>query len=361
MSGDMAAKRRGEEPPLRNMPKKNAFTLVELLVVIAIIGVLIALLLPAVQAAREAARRMMCTNNLKQLGIATHNYHDTTGGLPPESWEDGNDAKLWPGKTASYRMRLLPFIEQGNVASMVENYPDYVTMEAELSLVRIPSLLCPSCTVVEVESPYDPGSGRRTVSHYYGNAGALGENPTSGAQYQTDPIIDEGGFGMFGPIANTGPIILSGRLSLASVTDGTSNTFLIGEISWDDYAHSVSNWVRGTTAGDSDGPGAGGFAITSAKGIAQNWSINVGKNKADDYKIKQKYWDQAAGALSSEIELNVRTFMAGHGVGVWGSNHSGGVNAVLCDGSVRFVSETTSTQVLMSAASRDGGESQGLP
>ncbi|MDR3198896.1 MAG: DUF1559 domain-containing protein, partial [Planctomycetaceae bacterium] len=339
---------------------KKAFTLVELLVVIAIIGVLIALLLPAVQAAREAARRMSCTNNLKQFGIAVHNYHDTTEYLVPESLHDTAD---WAEKTVSYRVRLLPFIEQSAIRAMIADQSVFTDIEM-LSKQKVSFFLCPSCSEVYQNFTGSPDPDGKFTSHYFGVAGALGINSATGSQYKTDPLKTV--FTGTGPFANTGAIFYNSRISLASVTDGTSNTFLIGEISWNGYG-GYQNWTRGTTPNDGSVPGVpvgslAGAALTSVKGIAEKWAINAGKRLEPLTTISQDYWDESTQtsvteALIAGPGVDATTYMsAGHGVSGFGSNHSGGANFVFCDGSVRFVSETTSTSILMSLASRDGSE-----
>src|SRR6476659_8350371 len=124
--------------------KRKAFTLVELLVVIAIIGVLVALLLPAIQAAREAARRSSCTNNLKQFGIALHNYHDTlktfpAGGcstLPPASLDD-----IYSGSHAL----LLPYFEEKSLANLYDNKKPWMRQDPKVPATVIPVFFCPSC------------------------------------------------------------------------------------------------------------------------------------------------------------------------------------------------------------------------
>ncbi|MDR2437980.1 MAG: DUF1559 domain-containing protein, partial [Planctomycetaceae bacterium] len=339
---------------------KNAFTLVELLVVIAIIGVLIALLLPAVQAAREAARRMSCTNNLKQFGIAVHNYHDTADNLVPESLHD--DVADWSEKTVSFRVRLLPFIEQSSIRAIIAEKNIFTDIEL-LSQQRISFFLCPSCSEVYQNFTGSPDPDSKFTSHYFGIAGSLGINPVTGTQYSTDPLKTS--FTGTGPFANTGAIFYNSRISLASVTDGTSNTFLIGEISWNGYG-GYQNWTRGTTPTDGAVPGLPigsliSAALTSVKGIAEKWSINAGKRLEPLAQITQDYWNESTQTLTSVALIagagvDTTTFMsAGHGVSGFGSNHSGGANFVFCDGSVRFVSETVSTSILMSLASRNGG------
>ena len=146
--------------------KRNAFTLIELLVVIAIIGVLIALLLPAVQAAREAARRAQCTNNLKQLGIALHNYADSLGALPPTLCITGlaPSTVTWTNGWGAHP-RLLPYHEQGNIFNsfnfdLLMYTPENVTATA----VRLTTLLCPSDTAPR-DFLHDKG-GRMSVCNY---------------------------------------------------------------------------------------------------------------------------------------------------------------------------------------------------
>ncbi|MDR2704412.1 MAG: DUF1559 domain-containing protein [Planctomycetaceae bacterium] len=353
---------------------KKAFTLVELLVVIAIISVLIALLLPAVQAAREAARRMSCTNNLKQFGIAVHNYHDIAGEFPPESFFDSYDRlpsppanKVWGDKMVSFRVRILPFVEQTTIREMVTSISytpgasaaDLFEEIEKLSTHSVSMFLCPSCSKKNV----DIGDETRYASHYYGIAGALGENPVTHTQYNTDPqqsdfYVSLGPISMaLGPFANTGAIIIGGHVPMSTITDGTSNTFLIGEISWDEYAAHY-NWVRGTAA---DPANTGDIAaLGSAKGVAQNWPINIGKRNPSP--ITQEFWNTSTSPPTLvSVTAAVRGQLAGHGISGFGSNHSGGANFVFCDGSVRFVSETVSTSILMSLASRDGGETTTLP
>jgi prepilin-type N-terminal cleavage/methylation domain-containing protein len=345
---------------------RTAFTLVELLVVIAIIGILIALLLPAVHAAREAARRMQCTNHLKQLALAAHNHHDALQCFPAESVGGDSVPSGLFGTGLSFRGRLLPYIEQSTLSGRIDMLDTDEDKHKPLSECRIAILLCPSGSEVYQNFMGTPEPDAYT-SHYFGIAGALGENPVTGRQYATDP--GKTFFYGLGPFANTGVIYVNSRVSFASITDGTTNTFLCGEIAWNGYG-GYQNWTRGTAPNTGTIPnlplGMDGAALTSAKGIAENWPINVGRKMKRLDTITQKYWDSSnnqrvevelvAGQGVSEFGLS-----AGHGVSGFGSNHVGGANFSLCDGSVRFVSDTTDTKTLMSVASRNGGEITNLP
>ena len=343
----------------------NAFTLVELLVVIAIIGILIAMLLPAVQAAREAARRMQCTNHLKQISLAAHNHHDIRKCFPAEGVGDPMPTGLF-GRGLSFRGRLLPYIEQRNFYDQIDVANTDADAHSGLSQGKISVFLCPSCSV-EYQNFTGTQETDKYVSHYFGIAGALGENPRTKRQYTTDPAKTS--FDATGPFANTGVIYYNSRVNFAGITDGTSNTFLVGEIAWNGYG-GYQNWTRGTTPNDGTvpnmPPGLAAAALTSAKGVAENWPINAGKKLKSLETVTQEYWNAATNSLES-VDLiagpGVTEYMlsAGHGVSGFGSNHTGGANFSLCDGSVRFVGETVDTKMLMSAASRDGGEIPNLP
>ena len=335
---------------INKMKNHYGFTLVELLVVIAIIGMLIAMLLPAVQAAREAARRMQCTNHLRQSGIASHNYHDIHQELPAESHFDPeknfvDDDKIDEAHT-SFRARLLPFIEQTVIQDMLEEIDNI----EDLALFPVPVFYCPSNSKRLVDLP--GYAMDRYAAHYYGVAGAIGRDP-SGKFYPTDPRQKNVAVGrsILGPFANTGTIIIGGKVPFSSITDGLSNTFLLGEISWTNYgAH--YNWVRGTVISNP----AGITALASSKGMAHRFPINAGKtNESLDIAL-----EEGENGEDKIYTVPLRGMAAGHGVSGFGSNHTGGANFVYTDGSVRFVSETTETTLLMYLSTRNGREPAGL-
>ena len=365
----------------------------ESIVVLVVIAVVIALLIPAIQAARESARRLTCQNHLRQQGIASQGFHLIHEVLPAESYYDGTplygeeeDEADLDTRHASYRVRLLPFIGQTVIQDVLDLTATSEGIE-DLSRMPIPSFLCPSSD----NKKANIGSPLRYASHYYGIAGALGRSP-SGAHYPTDPLQTEyvvdvrsldasapsGGSVVLGPFANTGTIIVGGGVSISSILDGTSNTFLFGEISWDDYgAH--RNWVRGTAITSRWAFLPGGTKIpfpyaplTSAKGIAENFPINVGKRQA---KVVQDFLrprpvieaddtdtDSDPSVVASvftefmPLIVPVRGRGAGHGISGFGSEHVGGSNFCYADNSVQFIKENTETTVLMRLATRNSGE-----
>ena len=184
--------------------KRKAFTLVELLVVIAIIGVLVSLLMPAVQAAREAARRMSCSNNLHQLGIALHNYHDIHREFPAAGF-------FTPGVTGSNwsaQARLLPFLEQANLEDLIDWRLDYRSQPL-VSETRIGPLLCPS----EIRDQIRPSS---PLNYYPLNYGI-----NLGPWLVFDPATQRGGSGIAHP---------NSHINFAAILDGTTNTIAFSEV-----------------------------------------------------------------------------------------------------------------------------------
>jgi len=307
-----------------------AFTLVELLVVIAIIGVLIALLLPAVQKMRESANRLTCANNLRQLALAAQNYNDTMGSLPPGLLPVGRTGVPLSGRTTLF-VELLPFLEQKNLHFRWD-YTDYRRNLAggsdatAATVLRV--LICPSDPLPANIYYLDPGDnwawGRGTyaIGSYGGNGGTIG------FQFLDVPPSRDGVFHD------------RSRVRLTDITDGTSNTFLFGERShrdpeydrlteafdpssnplwsWGAWASAAWDW---TSLGD----------VTLSAAVPINWRVPP-LSDPGDYSWE---WQRLCA---------------------FGSGHVHGANFVFADGSVRFLTEGTPLPVLQALSTRAGGE-----
>jgi prepilin-type N-terminal cleavage/methylation domain-containing protein len=308
---------------------RRAFTLIELLVVIAIIAILIGLLLPAVQKVREAAARMKCSNNLKQLGTALHTYHDANSTFPVPTYV--TNTNYFPA--VSWIAMILPHIEQGNIANQVNiGLQSYVgtnspNVNQNLGQHTISTLLCPSATATESTSTIDQAAGgiRAKTTHYVGNAGPKGTNPLNGQAYRMNPSTQGGlavdGVLPYSPVfqAAVTPILPPGAIKLSDITDGTSNTLMVMECSWRGLdAATYRSWIRG---------------------IGWNNDSTSSKNVTNGMHV-QTY-------------TTVGTF---NDVSI-GSNHANGCNVVMADVSCRFLrSAIDLNNVLKPMASRAGGE-----
>lgn len=202
-----------------NSSRRKAFTLVELLVVIAIIGVMVGLLLPAVQAAREAARRMSCSNNMRQLGLAMQNYESAVRRIPPSACVN---PKTTANASWSIHGRLFPYLEQNVLANQIDlslNWSNYPI----LNYYRVPTYVCPS----------DPRSGTARDTSQTGTTVQFFLYPTTyafnlGTWFVYDPLTNRGGDGVTHPNAD---------LRFAHVTDGLSKTLWAAEVhAWQAYA-----------------------------------------------------------------------------------------------------------------------------
>ncbi len=200
--------------------RRLGFTLIELLVVIAIIGVLVALLLPAVQAARESARRMQCSNNLRQIGIATHTFHDSLGFLPPAFIGDNSDT---PHGWATWAALILPYIDGSNQYALWDVRYRVDQQPAAAVQTQIKTYICPS-RPLPVLSISDFSAAGGSLSDYAASFGtAANYTKSNGAIIPNMPFValDSNGNWMVTK--------WEGQTRLADLTDGTSNTFLFGE------------------------------------------------------------------------------------------------------------------------------------
>lgn len=300
------------------LPRRRGFTLVELLVVIAIIGVLVALLLPAVQAAREAARRMSCSNNMKQLSLALHNYENVHGTLPPCGIDSNQMA---------WTVLVLPFIEQQNLYDRFNFSRGAWNAFERINIVRgvrIKGILCPG--VASRPGLYSVFGGEEDVSalHYYAVLGPNGPNGSGVAQgYKTEGL--DMGFGVcamqgaFGQGRFDGTNVIPLNNPLRTFADGTSNTLLLGELAWPKYPY-WRPWTRGYYSDNR------GTLLYASKNVKNPINSNI----AD-------FWND----------------------GSFGSTHPNGAMFPRADASVQFVAQNIDMVAFRAIASRDGGESNG--
>jgi prepilin-type N-terminal cleavage/methylation domain-containing protein len=231
----------------------RGFTLIELLVVIAIIAILIGLLLPAVQKVREAAARISCANNLKQIGLGCHNYHDNLGFLP------NNGSNTTSPATWCWAFQILPYIEQGNI------YNNLRTVAPGTGDGSLPTGTSTAFTV-SIKTYMDPGRGR-SPGHSTGN----GNSPNFWTPF-TDYAINNFSF------TNNAPGVGTANMSVITSLNGTSQTILVGEKSMDTkwYNNTTSNnWDEGIYSGGYGGTGRGSFNIVKDGpgngGQSNNW------------------------------------------------------------------------------------------
>jgi len=317
--------------------QRKGFTLVELLVVIAIIGVLVALLLPAVQAAREAARRSSCGNNLKQIGLAMHNFHDTYLNLPGGAPDDDND-------NLGHMFYILPFVEEENIYNNIStfvggdslfpkgksdngnmdsfgNYPrndweDHATLTAEAAHI-VDAYICPSDVIPERD---DDGFAK---TNYLGCAG----NQTIGGE---DGEVQNGVI----RFANNNASMVVTRFR--DVTDGTANTVLVGEISETKNAHrgnigsnAYPCWIGGNNDAGCCNKNSNGSTIRVCSAVHFiNRGGQVGTGGGD-------------GGDDSNLS--------------YGSKHPGGAQFVFVDASTHFLSETIDTVTYANLGQRNDG------
>jgi prepilin-type N-terminal cleavage/methylation domain-containing protein/prepilin-type processing-associated H-X9-DG protein len=345
--------------------RTQGFTLVELLVVIAIIGVLVALLLPAIQAAREAARRMSCQNNLKQLGLACLNYESAKKFLPmgstiPGPFPDGN------GKNGlSWLVTVMPYIEQSTVSdiieSRIEKYRDdnngkdpdvgYTTLFADLNDSAIENYQCPSDNPNELVDKFNPALA---ASSYVGVAGSAGSRaPDSSAASQQAYGFYGSKTDQLGPVNYDGIFYMGSRTNLKEVTDGTSNTLMAGERWYSLRAWTIGGyWSAGEGTGFAKTPPKGAYQGENGfgyKNIDRRYPINASLDKVGYYYLHRNDEDrpQAPDTAPKTMATNDLLF---------GSFHSGGANFVYADGSVHFLTDDLDVIIYEALASKNGQE-----
>ena len=326
--------------------KRKAFTLIELLVVIAIIAILIALLLPAVQQAREAARRTQCKNNLKQLGLALHNYHDVFNTLP-YGVRFSASGENWG---SSFFLSLLPYVEQANAFNRVNmnNWPGWATNFPVYNNLDIPGYTCPSTALPKWR---ERDGVKLLIPCYTGIAGvSVGAAPVDA---NTDGLIDGTNISIAGRTSidgvrssvtakSNGVLGYGTNVNFKDIRDGASNTMMIGEQSqfgandtdiragwdWGAWMGCANCW-----AGGPDGGGAVHTANITT--LHPNWKIGATPNRTSHAYVG------GGGEGPGNTPLN--------------SAHTGGLQITLADGSVRFLSTNVDTGIAFNLADRRDG------
>jgi prepilin-type N-terminal cleavage/methylation domain-containing protein/prepilin-type processing-associated H-X9-DG protein len=387
---------------------RRGFTLIELLVVIAIIAVLIALLLPAVQAAREAARRAQCTNNLKQIGLALHNYNQSIGKFPQGKSESADQInysdKAYAGWTEwSAQAEMLPYMEQTPVYNSINfafcsgyNYGAYANVSASCAVIN--TFLCPSDTEVDKGGP--PPATVTAVTGWGGNStygpninsyrGSIGtttsiygwNNGVQGVGYacnQPDPLgLGTGAATGYQPFS-TGLFAYWVCFGIQDVTDGTSNTIAFAESLVGDatnnssaYGYHKNNTVMGASGAMSgEVPDASQVSYQGVIVPALNACTNTYKNGGGSLSNQNgNRWawggvaqtlfntvappnsmpwnscsDQCSGCGANDTEFSNAQ-----------SNHPGGVNVLMADGSARFIKNSINPLTWMQLGTRGNGE-----
>jgi prepilin-type N-terminal cleavage/methylation domain-containing protein len=376
----------------------EGFTLVELLVVIAIIGILVALLLPAIQAAREAARRTQCNNNLKNIGLALQNYHDTYKIFPRGATFAGPYAG--PRKAGpNWWYGTLPFLEQRNMYDKIAATQRPGTLAhfrwgpvgSGAGLSNIPEVANALRTLVPdyMRCPSSPlpvmrrENGEMCMPSYSGIMGGTPiqrdavvhgitvypsqtwGNPTTNINYRDDDNMMECAI-EDGIIVGTGMLTVNEAQSMAKCTDGTSNTMIVGE---------QSDWLRHTDPTDSTK--FHGDSCWHAGADYGGWIFGLSNGKNNPIRLANHPWDQRThGVAAVRYKPDLKRCMGPSGSRAPGCNeqhhggrgvnnpiqspHPGGVLVALVDGSVQFVSGTTELAVFLRMATRDDGQNVSL-
>jgi len=322
--------------PLRTV-RSRGFTLIELLVVIAIIAILIALLLPAVQQAREAARRSTCKNNMKQMGLALHNYHDVYKTFPLGTRYPNNQPNNW-------RFALLPYMDQANIYEQAKTVPGSDvnfweghgnTYNGDTLLFKdkviTPIYMCPSSADPAI-SYANGDKNQGSQSHQY--VGIMGAYSDPAGRTNVYYQSGHGGYA-----TNTGCLLINECKGMRDVTDGTSNTIIIGEQSKISSSNPVLRRSDYTS----------GWAGLSAQGTISQWIAGPAGATTFGTGVTAVYHSPNPTSTGSEAntQYDWNTPLT--------SYHTGGVHVLLADGAVRFLSNNTDLALIKKLCVRDDG------
>jgi prepilin-type N-terminal cleavage/methylation domain-containing protein/prepilin-type processing-associated H-X9-DG protein len=327
--------------------QRRGFTLIELLVVIAIIGILIGLLLPAVQKVREAANRAKCQNNLKQIGLALHNYNDAFGTFPM-----GNKGGAGGGYGYNWRLFLLPYMEQDALyREFDQTQSSWSPAMAPENNVTIPNYRCPSSPLPPYSVPLWGGaySDVQRVS-YVGIAGGTTQAFAGSSFNETRQTNGANTTGCCtgGNVTGGGVLVANLGVEVSKITDGTSNTMAVSE---------QSDFLTQTDGTHVDwGTGWHGWLIGTSQTVHAGdpgfnpWDNRIFGLTSIRYQINQKTgWpvggDCGGTGVCPNFGCNIPL----------NSTHPGGVNALYCDGSVHFLSDSIPLLTLAELATRDDG------
>lgn len=301
----------------------RGFTLVELLVVIAIIGILIGMLLPAVQQVREAARRVACQNNLKQMGLAILNLESAQGSLPSCGALDGGGFN----QDFSWIIGILPFSDANNIHAVLDfsvhnrGYAD-VNKNALKNAVNgspIPMLVCPSSDLEQIDSDWSSEGVPRPF--YTGIHGSARE--TTSFTPTDNPTL--------GVMSEHGAFQKRVQVDLSAISDGTSNTMIVGE---------QSGWLKDIDGNNVDHRSDRSHSIIM--GYTRNWE-RIFNTTVLRYPLNHK--DEVDDGIQGNAGRNIPLH----------SSHPGGINCTFVDGSVHYLSDSTDLEVLFNLADRDDG------
>ncbi len=328
---------------------RRGFTLIELLVVIAIIAILIGLLLPAVQKVREAAARMKCTNNLKQIALACHNYEGTYQSLPPgivnttstaynpDLTEYGTQTgTTWSYANHSFQSVMLPYIEQANVLATAGGYNYKLNWDnaanQPATSVRIPTYECPSVPSEHFVNPIPSGWTKAPATGDYWPISRANNNAA---------VWTGLGFTFPGTDAVNGVLTANARTKFAAITDGLSNTLMLGE-----SGARNEGWSAGKKYAD---------ATTSGWGTRGAWGQGTNNIVCAGTQGPITAGAAPAGKVSTAAHLPTAVAINGWNQGELYAFHSGVCNVAVGDGSVRSLKASVSMSVLQRLAARSDG------